>query len=103
VSDKKEGAYTGEICVSQVKDVGATWTILGHSERRQMYHETDAIVASKTKFALDSGLSVILCCGETLEEREAGKTIDIVSAQLAAVADQVKDWSKIVVAYEPIW
>lgn len=68
-----------------------------------MYHETDAVVASKTKFALDGGLSVILCCGETLEEREAGKTIDVVSKQLKAVVDVVKDWSKVVIAYEPIW
>jgi triosephosphate isomerase len=102
-SDKASGAYTGEISVSQVKDVGATWTILGHSERRQMYHETDQIVASKTKIALDGGLGVILCCGESLEEREAGKTIAVVEKQLKAVVDVVKDWSKIVVAYEPIW
>jgi triosephosphate isomerase len=103
VSDKKEGAYTGEICVAQVKDIGATWVIIGHSERRQMFHETDAIVASKTKFALEGGLSVLLCCGETLEEREAGKTVSVVESQLKAVVDQVSDWSKIVVAYEPIW
>jgi len=103
ISDKASGAYTGEISVSQVKDVGATWTILGHSERRQMYHETDEIVASKTKVALEGGLGVILCCGESLEEREAGKTIAVVEKQLKAVVDVVKDWSKIVVAYEPIW
>ena len=65
--------------------------------------ESDAFVASKTKFALDGGIGVILCCGETLEQREAGKTEDVVLAQLGAVARQVKDWSKIVVAYEPVW
>ena len=65
--------------------------------------ESDAFVASKTKFALDGGIGVILCCGETLEQREAGKTENVVLAQLGAVARQVKDWSKIVVAYEPVW
>ena len=65
--------------------------------------EDDKFVASKTKAALDAGLGVILCCGESLEEREAGETLSVVTRQLKAVADQVKDWSKIVVAYEPIW
>lgn len=65
--------------------------------------EDDAVVASKTKAALDGGLGVILCCGESLEQREAGKTIEVVTTQLKAVADQVKDWSKVVIAYEPIW
>jgi len=102
-SDKPNGAYTGETSIEQIKDVGAKWTILGHSERRQMYHETDAVVASKTKYALDGGVGVILCCGESLEEREAGKTIAVVEKQLKAVIDVVKDWSNIVVAYEPIW
>ncbi|KAL1302888.1 hypothetical protein AAFC00_003215 [Neodothiora populina] len=103
VFDKPNGAFTGEISVSQLKESGVTWTLLGHSERRVVLKETDAFVASKTKAALDGGLSVILCCGESLEEREAGKTIEVVTAQLKAVADQVKDWSKIVIAYEPIW
>lgn len=65
--------------------------------------ETDQFIASKTKFALDGGIGVILCVGETLEQREAGKTNEVVLSQLKAVADQVKDWSKIVVAYEPVW
>jgi triosephosphate isomerase len=65
--------------------------------------EDDAFVASKTKTAIDSGLGVILCCGESLEQREAGSTVSVVTKQLKAVADIVKDWSKIVVAYEPIW
>ena len=68
-----------------------------------MLQESDAFVASKTKTALDGGLGVVLCCGESLEQREAGKTIEVVTAQLRAVAKEVKDWSKIVVAYEPIW
>jgi len=103
IFDKPSGAFTGEISSEQLKDSGITWTILGHSERRVILQENDDFVASKTKAALDSGLGVILCCGESLEQREAGKTIEVVTTQLKAVADKVKDWSKIVVAYEPIW
>lgn len=76
---------------------------MGHSERRVILQETNVFIANKTKAALDGGIGVILCCGETLEQREADKTMDVVLAQLKAVADQVKDWSKIVVAYEPVW
>lgn len=103
VFDKPNGAFTGEISVSQLKDSGISWTILGHSERRTVLKETDAFVASKTKVALDGGIGVILCCGESLEQREANKTIEVVTNQLQAVAKEVKDWSKIVIAYEPIW
>ncbi|KAH6642061.1 Triosephosphate isomerase [Boeremia exigua] len=103
VYDKPNGAFTGEISAEQLKDSGITWTILGHSERRTILKEDDAFVASKTKAALDGGISVILCCGESLEEREAGTTVDVVTKQLKAVADKVSDWSKIVIAYEPIW
>ncbi|KAF1352892.1 Triosephosphate isomerase [Lizonia empirigonia] len=103
VYDKPNGAFTGEISAEQLKDSGITWTILGHSERRTILQEDDAFIASKTKAALDGGISVILCCGESLEQREAGTTVEVVTKQLKAVADKVKDWSKIVVAYEPIW
>lgn len=100
---KPSGAFTGEISVSQIKDASIPWVILGHSERRTLFHESDANVAEKTSAALESGLSVILCIGETLEQREANQTVDVVVRQLNAVADVVKDWSKIVVAYEPVW
>lgn len=103
VFDKPNGAFTGEISVAQLKDSNITWTLLGHSERRVILQESDSFVASKTKTALDGGIGVILCCGETLEQREGNKTKDVVVAQLAAVAKQVQDWSKIVVAYEPVW
>ncbi|KAH7067683.1 Triosephosphate isomerase [Paraphoma chrysanthemicola] len=103
IFDKPSGAFTGEISADQLKDSGITWTILGHSERRVILKEDDEFVAAKTKAALDCGLGVILCCGESLEQREANKTIEVVTKQLKAVADKVKDWSKIVVAYEPIW
>ncbi|KAF1973786.1 Triosephosphate isomerase [Bimuria novae-zelandiae CBS 107.79] len=103
VFDKPNGAFTGEISAQQLKESGITWTLIGHSERRVILQEDDSFVASKTKAAVDGGLGVILCCGESLEQREAGKTIEVVTAQLKAVADKVKDWSKIVIAYEPIW
>lgn len=103
VFDRPNGAFTGEISVQQLKDSNITWTLLGHSERRVVLQESDKFVASKTKSALDGGLGVILCCGESLEQREAEKTIEVVTGQLKAVADEVKDWSKIVIAYEPIW
>ncbi|KAF2646411.1 Triosephosphate isomerase [Massarina eburnea CBS 473.64] len=103
VFDKPNGAFTGEISVDQLRESGITWAILGHSERRVILQEDNEFVASKTKAAVEGGISVILCCGESLEQREANKTIEIVTAQLKAVADKVKDWSKIVVAYEPIW
>lgn len=104
VYDKPNGAYTGEISVEQLKDSNVTWTILGHSERRTILGESDEVVASKTKFAVDGGLSVIWCCGESLEEREAGKTVDVVTKQLDALKAKIgNDWSKIVIAYEPIW
>jgi triosephosphate isomerase len=103
VFDQPCGAFTGEISVSQLKDSNINWAILGHSERRTILKESDEVVASKTKFATDNGVSVIWCCGESLEEREAGKTIEVVSKQLEALKAQISDWSKIVVAYEPIW
>jgi triosephosphate isomerase (TIM) len=103
VFDKPNGAFTGEISVSQLKDSNITWTLLGHSERRVILQESDDFVAKKTKAALDGGIGVILCCGETLEQREANKTLDVVTSQLSAVAKQVQDWSKIVIAYEPVW
>jgi triosephosphate isomerase len=97
------GAYTGEISPSQLVDAKIPWVVLGHSERRTLFGDTDSLVADKTKAALAVGLSVILCVGETLEEREAGTTMKVVERQLAAVAAKVSDWSKIVVAYEPVW
>ncbi|KAL9603065.1 MAG: hypothetical protein Q9219_001429 [cf. Caloplaca sp. 3 TL-2023] len=103
VFDKPNGAFTGEISAEQLKDSGISWTLAGHSERRVIMGEQDNFVASKTKAALDGGLGVILCVGETLEQRESNKTIDVVTTQLKAVADQTKNWSKIVVAYEPVW
>jgi len=97
------GAFTGEISPSMIKNLGGTWVITGHSERRHIFGESDEFIAEKTRFALDNGLQVIPCIGEQLEEREAGKTMEVVSRQLKAIAAQVSDWSKVVLAYEPVW
>ena len=103
IFDKGNGAYTGEISAQQLKDAHVEWVILGHSERRSIFGESEEFVAAKTKAALDAGLNVILCCGESLAEREAGTTVEVVTRQLQAVADAVRDWSRVVVAYEPVW
>lgn len=105
VFDKDEGAYTGEISPAQLKDSNISWTLVGHSERRTIIGESDEFVASKTQKAIAKDVHVILCCGESLEEREKGITTEVVTRQLGAVAKVVKpeDWSKIVIAYEPIW
>jgi triosephosphate isomerase (TIM) len=105
VFDKPNGAFTGEISVSQLKDSNITWTLLGHSERRTILREDDEHISCKTKAALDGGIGVILCCGESLEQREQGVTNDVVTKQLDAVNKTIgKDgWKKVVIAYEPIW
>lgn len=100
------GAFTGEISPSMILDCGAKWVIIGHSERRQLFGETDKLIAEKVGFALDNSLKVIACIGETLQEREAGKTFEVVCRQLDAIAEHVKDaerWKNVVVAYEPVW
>jgi triosephosphate isomerase len=104
-ADKEKGAYTGEISVGMIKSTGATWTILGHSERRQYYGETDEKLVEKVKLALEAGLGVILCVGENLDEREAGRHFDVVKAQTEAVLYNfsAEDMKKIVIAYEPVW
>lgn len=103
--NKDNGAYTGEVSVAQIKDVGATWVILGHSERRTIIKESDEFIASKAKYAIDHGLSVIYCIGETLEQKKANQTLEVVQKQIeaAAAALTVADWDKVVIAYEPVW
>jgi triosephosphate isomerase (TIM) len=102
---EKEGAYTGEICPRMLLDVGCTHVIVGHSERRQYFGETDDIVNFKLKAALEAGLTPILCVGEVLEEREAGLTEDVLRRQClrAFHALSTKKAAKLVVAYEPVW
>ena len=100
---KPSGAFTGEISVAQLKDAQIPWVILGHSERRQIFGESSELIGQKTTAAIENGLSVILCVGETLEQREKGETNQVVLDQLQTGTKDVKDWSKIVIAYEPVW
>jgi triosephosphate isomerase len=102
---EKEGAFTGEVSAPMLVEIGASHVVLGHSERRQYFAETDAGVAKKTKVALDSGLVPISCIGETLAEREAGRTMEVVGRQLDAILDAVSadEAKRVVLAYEPVW
>ena len=104
-ADKEKGAYTGEVSAEMVKSTGAQYVILGHSERRQYYGETAAILKEKTDLALKNGLKVIFCCGETLEEREAEKQNEVVKAELEGSVFHLdkEAWKNIIIAYEPIW
>ncbi|CAH2985596.1 unnamed protein product [Chilo suppressalis] len=99
-----KGAFTGEISPAMIKDVGADWVILGHSERRTIFGEKDDLVAQKVAHAIESGLKVIACIGETLDEREAGKTEEVVFRQTKALLPAIgSNWDKVVLAYEPVW
>ncbi|KAJ3597638.1 hypothetical protein NHX12_001155 [Muraenolepis orangiensis] len=98
-----KGAFTGEISPAMIKDCGVKWVILGHSERRHVFGESDELIGQKTAHALENGLCVIACIGEKLDEREAGITEKVVFAQTKVIADNVKDWTKVVLAYEPVW
>ena len=97
------GAHTGDISASMLADAGASAVILGHSERRADHGETDAQVCDKARAALDAGLIAIICIGETLAQREAGQTLDVVCAQLAGSVPDGIDGSRVVIAYEPVW
>ena len=104
VSQHSEGAYTGEVSAAMLKEFGVRYAIVGHSERRQYHGETDALVAEKARAALAGGITPIVCVGETLDEREAGRTEEVVKRQLAAVIHANGHCiSEIVVAYEPVW
>lgn len=100
-----QGAYTGEISVDMLKDIGCEYVIVGHSERRSLYGETDEIVAEKVEAVINAGLTPLLCVGETLEEREKNVTEEVVARQLVVVVDKVgvRAFENIVVAYEPVW
>ncbi|MEY4440124.1 MAG: Triosephosphate isomerase [Pseudomonadota bacterium] len=104
VSAHEQGAYTGEVSAAMLKDFAVRYAIVGHSERRQYHGETDEQVAHKAQRALSAGITPIVCVGETLAEREAGKTEEVVKRQLAAVIHTNGHCiSEIVVAYEPVW
>jgi triosephosphate isomerase len=105
LSQYAAGAYTGEIAAKMLKDVNCDYVIVGHSERRSYYHETDEIVAQKVLAALKEGLKPVICIGETKEEREANRTKDIVIKQLSAVITEVgiDALKTCIIAYEPVW
>ena len=106
IADKPAtGAYTGEVSGQMLRDVGCSHVIVGHSERRALYGETDAVVATKFKAAQAAGLTPIVCVGETLEQREAGHTRSIIERQVTAVVDSagVHAFARAVIAYEPVW
>ncbi len=104
-ADKVSGAYTGEISASMVKSTGAQYVILGHSERRAYYGETNAILKEKTDLTLANGLTPIFCIGEVLEERESGKHFEVVKEQIeeALFHLSAEEFGKVVLAYEPVW
>ncbi|OAE29298.1 hypothetical protein AXG93_3102s1240 [Marchantia polymorpha subsp. ruderalis] len=118
----KGGAFTGEISAEMLMNLNVPWVILGHSERRTLLGESDEVngrvfpqqvllsmhlwcpmVAEKVAYALSQGMKVILCCGETLEQREKNETTMVVARQIKAVADKIQSWNNVVIAYEPIW
>jgi len=105
VAIPEKGAFTGEVSASMLKDVGCDYVIIGHSERRALYGETDEIVAEKFASALELGLTPILCVGESLEEREAGTTENVVERQLSSIIEYngIAVFANAVIAYEPVW
>jgi triosephosphate isomerase len=105
LSERAKGAYTGDIAGEMLADVGCRWVIVGHSERRQLHGETDAVVAAKAARALQAGLRPIVCVAETLAERDGGRTQAVVQAQLAAVLDAIgaAELARGALAYEPVW
>lgn len=100
-----KGAFTGEISIDMIKDFDAKFIIIGHSERRQIFGETDEMINKKAKAIIENGLTPIVCCGETLEQRELGVTDSHIASQIVKALDGIKpeDIANIVVAYEPIW
>ena len=105
LSEQAQGAFTGEVSASMLQDFGCRYVLVGHSERRAIYGETDKLVAEKFAAALASGMRPVLCVGETLEQRDSGKTLEVVSSQIGAVLGRVgvAAFSGAVVAYEPVW
>ena len=104
-ADKAKGAYTGEVAAEMIAGVGCTYTILGHSERRQYYGETSETLVAKMALALENGLKPIYCVGEMLSEREAGNHFNVIKAQLEEVLFglSAEQMAKVVIAYEPVW
>ena len=104
-AEADSGAYTGEVSAEMLTDLGASMVIIGHSERRTLYAETDDVVLRKTRQALDHGLVAVVCVGETLEERQSGKAEEVVATQMSLLISELSDadWENVVIAYEPVW
>uniref|UniRef100_A0A3B0NJ17 Triosephosphate isomerase n=1 Tax=Theileria annulata TaxID=5874 RepID=A0A3B0NJ17_THEAN len=103
VSQSKSGAYTGELSLTMFADFGLKWSLVGHSERRQLFKEDDSYVCEKVMMLQENGVNAVVCFGETLSEREQGQTENVLKRQLDAFVKHVKDWDKVVLAYEPVW
>jgi len=103
ISKTGNGAFTGEVTAEMAKEVGYTWCLIGHSERRTRYGETDADTIAKLQSAQAAGLKIMFCIGETLEEREGGQTNAVNQRQLKDALPVVTDWDNFVIAYEPVW
>lgn len=104
-ASRHTGAFTGDISADLIKEVGVEWVIIGHSERRTIHLEDENLIGQKIRAALDAGLSVIWCVGETLEQRETGQAINVVTTQIQAHTDILTniDMNKLIIAYEPVW
>ena len=100
---EKSGAFTGEVSAEMLKDVGAKFVLTGHSERRHVLGETSKLVSQKAQAAYAAGLILVHCVGEKLEERDGGKTLAVVAAQLEELSNQIQDPDRLVIAYEPVW
>lgn len=105
IADQESGAYTGEVSASMLKEISCTYALVGHSERRSYYGDTNETVAARFSQALSQGICPILCVGETLEQREQDKTFQVIDEQLDAVIDLagIESFAKAVIAYEPVW
>ena len=103
ICDFENGAYTGEISAKQVKSIGCDYTLVGHSERRKNYHETDEMINEKVRLALENNLKVVICIGETLEERKQNRTERVLRSQIEIGLKSIDDLSNVIIAYEPVW
>lgn len=105
VCTEKSGAFTGEVSAGMLAEFGCRYVICGHSERREYYGETDAVIAAKLSICIESGLTPILCVGETLQQREAGQTENIIGVQLDSIISQIgcDAFGRMEIAYEPVW
>ena len=103
ISQFGNGAFTGELSPSLLKDIGITTTLIAHSERRSLFGDTEEVIADKLKNAEANGFYIVMCIGEKLEDRESQKTMEVITKQLETVKASIKDWSRVALAYEPVW